>query len=179
MSAADAKYFLEVRNLSYTLHPKLLNLTPGSDVESGLAVATFPPNVEQEVESIYSRIYAGDISIDQALDMLRQSRAWGRMATRRFESTTTAKATETAKEAATKVKDTASKAKETASEVKDSATAKASATVSEYSTKAAEGLSKVTSSAGPAIAGAAKGVANSLGKAGGRTGKLVAFIEST
>lgn len=75
MSPADAKYFLEVRNLSYTLHPKLLNLTPGSDAESGLTVATFPPNVEQEVESIYSRIYAGDISIEQALDMLRQSKA--------------------------------------------------------------------------------------------------------
>jgi CCR4-NOT transcription complex subunit 1 len=75
MSPADAKYFAEVRNLSYTLHPKLLNLTPGSDTESGLSVAVFPPNIEQEVESIYSRIYAGDISIDQALDMLRESKS--------------------------------------------------------------------------------------------------------
>jgi len=75
MSPADAKYFAEVRNLGYTLHPKLLNLTPGSDAESGLTVAAFPPNIEQEVESIYSRIYAGDLAIDQALDMLRESKS--------------------------------------------------------------------------------------------------------
>ena len=75
MNPPDAKYFAEVRNLSYTLHPKLLNLTPGSDTESGLSVAVFPPNIEQEVESIYSRIYAGDLSIDQALEMLRESKS--------------------------------------------------------------------------------------------------------
>jgi hypothetical protein len=77
------------------------------------------------------------------------------MAARRFESTT-GKAAETAKETASK----------------------ASSTASEYASKAQEGLSKVTSSAGPAITGAAKGVANSLGKVGGRTGRVVAFIES-
>src|ERR1700733_2179402 len=33
------------------------------------------PNIEQEVESIYSRIYAGDLAIDQALDMLRESKS--------------------------------------------------------------------------------------------------------
>ncbi|KAI1106176.1 GroES-like protein [Jackrogersella minutella] len=88
--------------------------------------------------------------------MLRQSGAWSRMAARRFESTTTAqKATETAKESA----------------------AKASKVASEYAAKAQQGLSRVTSSAGPAIAGAAKGLANSLGKVGGRTGKLVALVE--
>lgn len=89
--------------------------------------------------------------------MLRQSGVVGRMAARRFESNTTAKATETAKETASKV----------------------SSTASEYSAKASQGLSRVTSAAGPAITGAAKGVANSLGKIGGRTGKLVAFAEST
>ncbi|KAI2622531.1 GroES-like protein [Hypoxylon sp. NC1633] len=102
------------------------------------------------------------MSSSLARPLLRQSGAWGRMATRRFESTTTAKATET-------VKDTASKA--------SSAASKASATASEYTAKAAQGLSRVTSSAGPAIAGAAKGVANSLSKVGGRTGRVVAFVE--
>ncbi|KAI0837618.1 GroES-like protein [Hypoxylon sp. FL0890] len=90
-----------------------------------------------------------------ARPMLRQSRAGFRMAARRFESTNTQKVTETAKEQA----------------------AKASKAASEYATKAQQGLSRVTSSAGPAIAGAAKGIANSLGKVGGRTGRLVAFIE--
>ncbi|KYK54138.1 hypothetical protein DCS_06095 [Drechmeria coniospora] len=43
--------------------------------------------------------------------------------------------------------------------------------------RAQEGLSRVTSAAGPAIAGAAKGVANALGKVGGRTGRVIAFVE--
>ncbi|KAK9771056.1 hypothetical protein AB5N19_08298 [Seiridium cardinale] len=86
--------------------------------------------------------------------VLRQSGAL-RMAARRFESSTTAKATDAAKETASK----------------------ASGSASEYASKAQQGLSKVTSAAGPAISGAAKGVANSLGKIGGRTGRLIAFVE--
>lgn len=72
----------------------------------------------------------------------------------RFESTAT-KATEAAK-------DTASKASEKASD---------------FQSKASEGLTRVSSAAGPAISGAAKGVSNALGKVGGRTGKLIAFVE--
>jgi len=68
---------------------------------------------------------------------------------------------------------TASKATEAA---KDSAS-KASQTTAEYKSKASEGLSRVTSAAGPAISGAARGVGNALGKIGGRTGRLIAFVE--
>lgn len=74
-----------------------------------------------------------------------------RMAGRRFESTTTQKATEAAKDAASKTK--------------------------EYQAKAQEGLSRVTSAAGPAIAGAARGVTSALGKVGGPVGRAVGFIE--
>lgn len=99
--------------------------------------------------------------------MLRQSgAAWGRMAARRFEST-----------ASTNAKKATEKAGETAKDTAKDTAAKVSATVSEYSTKAAQGLSKVTATAGPAITGAAKGVAESLSKVGGRTGRLVGFIE--
>ncbi|KAI0895761.1 mitochondrial ATP synthase g subunit-domain-containing protein [Annulohypoxylon nitens] len=90
-----------------------------------------------------------------ARPMLRQSGAWSRMAARRFESTTTQKATETAKDSA----------------------AKASKVASEYAAKAQQGLSKVASSAGPAIAAATKGLSKSLGNVGGRTGKLVTLVE--
>lgn len=45
--------------------------------------------------------------------------------------------------------------------------------------KAQQGLSKVTSAAGPAIAGAARGVGNALGKIGGRTGRLINFVQGT
>jgi len=68
---------------------------------------------------------------------------------------------------------TASKATETA---KDTAS-KASQTAADYKSKASEGLSRVSSAAGPAISGAAKGLGNALGKIGGRTGRLIAFIE--
>ena len=87
----------------------------------------------------------------------------------RFESTsTTTKASETAKQ-------TASKASETAKQ----AASKAQAAASEYTAKASEGLSRVTAAAGPAITNAAKGAADALGKVGGRTGRFVAFVERT
>ncbi|KAI0874910.1 mitochondrial ATP synthase g subunit-domain-containing protein [Hypoxylon argillaceum] len=94
-----------------------------------------------------------------ARPMLRQSGAWSRMAARRFESTAAKTSTETAKQTAANV------------------TAKVTASASEYASKAQEGLSKVSSAAGPAIAGAAKGVATSLSRVGGRTARLVAFVE--
>lgn len=50
-------------------------------------------------------------------------------------------------------------------------------TAAEYKTKAAEGLSRVTSAAGPAIAGAAKGVSSALGNVGGRTGRFIGFVQ--
>ncbi|KAK1595703.1 ATP synthase subunit G [Colletotrichum navitas] len=65
----------------------------------------------------------------------------------RFESTTTKKATESAKDAANKA--------------------------SEYSAKAAQGLSRAASAAGPALSSAV----GALGKVGGRTGKVINFIE--
>ncbi|KAL4880943.1 mitochondrial ATP synthase g subunit-domain-containing protein [Aspergillus karnatakaensis] len=58
------------------------------------------------------------------------------------------------------------------------AASKASETASSTASKAQEGLSRVTSSAGPAISNAAQGLGNTLKKVGGRTGKVVSFIES-
>jgi hypothetical protein len=83
--------------------------------------------------------------------MLR-SPALRQLAFRRFESSAANKATEAAKETAGKAK--------------------------EYQAKAAQGLSRVAGAAGPAIAGAARGLTSALSKVGGRTGKLISFIES-
>jgi len=94
------------------------------------------------------------MSLAISRSVLRQSTKLPGRSARRFESTT-AKATEAAK-------DTASKAQQTASD---------------YKSKASEGLSRVSSSAGPAISGAVKGLGDSLGKIGGRTGKIIAFVE--
>ncbi|CAF3515969.1 unnamed protein product [Fusarium graminearum] len=54
---------------------------------------------------------------------------------------------------------------------------KAAENAKQAATRAQEGLSRVTSTAGPAIAGYAKGVASTLGKVGGRTGKIIGFVE--
>lgn len=86
--------------------------------------------------------------------MRRSGLSMGRQMAR-FESTTTQKAAETAKNAASQ----------------------ASATAAEYSAKAQQGLSRAASAAGPAIANAAKGVSGALSKVGGRTGAAVGFFE--
>jgi F-type H+-transporting ATPase subunit g len=74
----------------------------------------------------------------------------GKVSGRRFQSSSANKATETAKNVA-----------------------------QDYKSKASEGLSKVQSAAGPAISGAVKGVTNTLNKIGGRTGRLISFVQST
>lgn len=86
--------------------------------------------------------------------VLRQTIQLSRRSALRFNSSA-AKATEAAKE-------TASKAADKTSEIKS---------------KASEGLSRVTTSAGPALSRAVNGILKSLGKIGGRTGKVVALIE--
>lgn len=53
------------------------------------------------------------------------------------------------------------------------ATGKAAEAAKETASKAQQGLSKV----GSAAAGAAKGLGNALSKAGGRTGRLISFVE--
>lgn len=61
----------------------------------------------------------------------------------------------------------------------ESTSAKATEAAKSTASKASEGLSRVTSTAGPVISSAVKGLGNTLGKIGGRTGRLIAFVEST
>ncbi|EAS32034.3 mitochondrial F1F0-ATP synthase G subunit [Coccidioides immitis RS] len=58
------------------------------------------------------------------------------------------------------------------------AAAKTKDAASSAAAKASEGLSKVKSSAGPAIAGAVSGIGSALKRVGGRTGRMVSFVES-
>lgn len=92
---------------------------------------------------------------------------------RRLESTATGKAADAANKATSTAKEAADKAASTAKD----ATAKATSAAKEYAGKAQEGLSRVSSSAGPAILYAAKSASGALSKVGGRTGRLVAFVE--
>lgn len=82
--------------------------------------------------------------------MFRHTRYIARQTTRRHASTTEA------------AKDTAAKSKETAS----------NATL-----QASRGLSRVTSSAGPAVSGAAQRVSKLIGNIGGRTGRMISFVQ--
>ncbi|EGS19210.1 ATP synthase-like protein [Thermochaetoides thermophila DSM 1495] len=92
-----------------------------------------------------------------ALVMRRSGLAMGRRMVR-FEST----APNAAQKAAESAKESASKA---------------SSSASDLASKATQGLSRVTSAAGPALAGAAKGLGAALTKLGGRSARLVAFVE--
>ncbi|KAG8732244.1 hypothetical protein FRC11_014912 [Ceratobasidium sp. 423] len=74
LTSEDAEYFIEIRNQCLQLHPRLMNLTPGSDAEPGVAVVSFSPEVEQEVENIYKEMYEDKISIDQMVALLQRSK---------------------------------------------------------------------------------------------------------
>ena len=82
--------------------------------------------------------------------MFRHTRFFARQSAKRHASTT-----EAAKDAAAKSKDTASNAVSNAS----------------------KGLSRVTSSAGPAVSGAAQRVSKVIGNIGGRTGRMISFVQ--
>ena len=82
--------------------------------------------------------------------MFRHTRYIARQTTRRHASTTEA------------AKDTAAKSNETASNA---------------TSKASQGLSRVTSSAGPAVSGAAQRVSKLIGNIGGRTGRVISFVQ--
>ena len=86
--------------------------------------------------------------------MLRHTRFIARQTTRRHASTT-----EAAKDTAA---NTAAKTKETASNVQ---------------TKASQGLSRVTTSAGSGLSRASQGISKAIGRIGGRTGRLISFVE--
>ncbi|KAL8968437.1 MAG: hypothetical protein Q9197_004886 [Variospora fuerteventurae] len=86
--------------------------------------------------------------------LFRQAHSLGHRSGQRYASTTS--------EVANAASSTATKAKDGASNV---------------TSKASQGLSRVTSSAGPALSGAAQGVSNAIGRVGGRTGRLISFVE--
>ena len=65
MHDSDVDYCLEVRNACLQIHPRLMNLTPGTDVEPGFTVVTYSNEIEGEVDNIYKQMYDENISIDE------------------------------------------------------------------------------------------------------------------
>ncbi|KDQ13139.1 hypothetical protein BOTBODRAFT_188668 [Botryobasidium botryosum FD-172 SS1] len=72
LAPADNEYFTEIRNQCCQLHPRLMNLSPGSDAEPGLTVVTFSAEIEAEVESIYKQMYEEHIAVDHIIALLQQ-----------------------------------------------------------------------------------------------------------
>lgn len=74
MHDSDVDYCLEVRNACLQIHPRLMNLMPGTDVEPGFSVVTYSPEIEAEVDSIYKQMYDEHITIDEVIALLQRNK---------------------------------------------------------------------------------------------------------
>ncbi|KAG5220818.1 negative regulator of transcription [Salix suchowensis] len=72
MSESDAKYCLEVRNACLQIHPRLMDLTPGSETEPGFTVVNYSQEIEAEVDTIYKQMYDENTTIDEVIVRLQQ-----------------------------------------------------------------------------------------------------------
>ncbi|KAF8078158.1 Not1-domain-containing protein [Lyophyllum atratum] len=72
MDEGDVDFCLEVRNACLQIHPRLMNLTPGSDVEPGFNVVNYSPEIEAEVDGIYKQMYDENTTIDEVIAMLQR-----------------------------------------------------------------------------------------------------------
>ncbi|KAJ7093160.1 Not1-domain-containing protein [Mycena epipterygia] len=72
MNEADVGYCMEMRNACLQIHPRLMSLIPGSDVEPGFTVVTYSPDIETEVDGIYRQMYDENTTIDEVIAMLQR-----------------------------------------------------------------------------------------------------------
>lgn len=75
MHPDDIDECLRVRNACLQIHPRLMNLTPGSDAEPGFSVVSYSPEIEAEVDNIYKQMYDENISIDDVINLLQRNQA--------------------------------------------------------------------------------------------------------
>ena len=74
MHPNDVDYCLEVRNACLQIHPRLMNLIPGSDAEPGFSVVTYASDIEVEVDGIFKQMYDEHITIDDVIAMLQRNK---------------------------------------------------------------------------------------------------------
>jgi CCR4-NOT transcription complex subunit 1 len=74
MNENDIDYCLEVRNACLQIHPRLMSLIPGSDVEPGFNVVNYSAEIEAEVDTIYKQMYDEQTTIDEVIAMLQQTK---------------------------------------------------------------------------------------------------------
>lgn len=74
MRESDVDYCIEVRNACLQIHPRLMNLIPGADVEPGFTVVSYSAEIEAEVDGIYKQMYDEQITIDEVIQMLQRTK---------------------------------------------------------------------------------------------------------
>jgi CCR4-NOT transcription complex subunit 1 len=74
MNESDVDFCLEVRNACLQIHPRLMSLIPGSDVEAGFTVVSYSTEIETEVDTIYKQMYDEQTTIDDVIAMLQQTK---------------------------------------------------------------------------------------------------------
>ncbi|KZT74256.1 Not1-domain-containing protein [Daedalea quercina L-15889] len=74
MRESDVDYCLDIRNACLQIHPRLMNLVPGSDAEPGISVVSYSAEIEAEVDGIYKQMYDEQISIDDVIALLQRNK---------------------------------------------------------------------------------------------------------
>jgi len=74
MPREDIDHCLEVRNSCLQVHPRLMGLIPGNDIEPGLTVVNYSAEIEGEVDAIYKQMYDEQTSIDEVIALLQRSK---------------------------------------------------------------------------------------------------------
>lgn len=75
LTPQDVERFKGLRKDVLIMHPRLMNLAPGADKEAGLAVVSFSKEVDAQVDTMYQRMYAELVSLDDVLAELRRLKA--------------------------------------------------------------------------------------------------------
>ena len=75
MSHKDIYYCLKVHNACLQIHPPLMHLIPGTDIEPGFAIVNCSTKIEVEVDAIYKDMYNKQTTIDEVITLLQCSKA--------------------------------------------------------------------------------------------------------
>ncbi|PWN20718.1 Not1-domain-containing protein [Microstroma glucosiphilum] len=75
MSAEDIEAFKMVRNLALQLHPRLLPIRTSSSQEPLMEVAQFAPEMHDECDETFGRMYKQDLSVEDVVRILQQLKA--------------------------------------------------------------------------------------------------------
>lgn len=74
LAPADVEYSIDARTQCLQNFPRLMSVAPGALVEPGLNLISYPPEVEQEVTSLFQAMFDNSSSLPDILKMLQRQR---------------------------------------------------------------------------------------------------------